>query len=153
SAPRSSVDLDRATRVLRQRVAPVAERALGELHDVALVHQGDALSLMLDRVRNRGPDEARRALETHRLDANTDRSAARPVRAADRLPKRGSFRLGAETDLLERLRELLLEEVEQPLRFGRARRPFDAGVDVFGVLPEDHHVDLLGALDRRRHAL
>ena len=26
------------------------------------------------------------------------------------------------------------------------------GVDVLGVLPEDHHVDLLGVLHRRRHA-
>ena len=31
--------------------------------------------------------------------------------------------------------------------------PLDAGVDVLGVLAEDHHVDLLGALHRRGHAL
>ena len=29
----------------------------------------------------------------------------------------------------------------------------DAGVDVLGVLAEDHHVDLLGCLDGRGHAL
>ena len=31
---------------LRHLVAPVAERALGELHDVALVHDGDGLPLL-----------------------------------------------------------------------------------------------------------
>ncbi len=39
------------------------------------------------------------------------------------------------------------------LRLGRALLDLEAGVDVFGVLPEDHHVDGLGALHRRRHAL
>ena len=45
------------------------------------------------------------------------------------------------------------EEVEHLLRFGRAGGVLDAGVDVFGVLAEDHHVDLLRMLHRRRHAL
>ena len=35
----------------------------------------------------------------------------------------------------------------------RALRPLDAGVDVLGVLAEDHDVHQLGTLDRRRHAL
>ena len=30
---------------------------------------------------------------------------------------------------------------------------FDAGIDVFGILAEDHHVHLIGAFHRRRHAL
>ena len=34
-----------------------------------------------------------------------------------------------------------------------ARLELDARVDVFGVLAEDHHVDLLGRLHRRGHAL
>jgi hypothetical protein len=37
-----------------------------------------------------------------------------------------------------------------PISFGR---PLDAGVNVLGVLAEDHHVDLLGPFDRRGHAL
>ena len=39
------------------------------------------------------------------------------------------------------------------LRFGRALFDLEARVDVFGVLAEDHHVDQLGVLHRRRHAL
>ena len=59
----------------------------------------------------------------------------------------------AEPDLLELLRELLREEVEHLLRLRRAGGVLDAGVDVFRVLAEDHHVHLLGMLHRRRHAL
>ena len=36
---------------------------------------------------------------------------------------------------------------------GDSAGPLDAGVDVLGVLAEDHHVDLLGVLDRRGHAV
>ena len=39
------------------------------------------------------------------------------------------------------------------LRFRRALFDLEAGVDVLGVLPEDHHVDGFGVLHRRRHAL
>src|SRR5438094_6467614 len=41
---------------------------------------------------------------------------------------------------------------DQLPRLGALRRPLDAGVDVLGVLAEDHHVDLLGALHRARYA-
>ncbi len=58
----------------------------------------------------------------------------------------------AEADLLELLRKLLREEIENLLRFRRAGGVLDAGVDVFRVLAEDHHVDFLGMLDRRGHA-
>src|SRR5207245_7328145 len=53
----------------RERVAPVAEGALGELHDVALVDEGQALALEVDGVTDRGPDEALRAFPGDRLDA------------------------------------------------------------------------------------
>src|SRR6185436_9804195 len=59
----------------------------------------------------------------------------------------------AEPDVLERLGKFLRQEVEHLLRVVAPRGPLDAGVDVLGVLAEDHHVDLLGMLDRRRHAL
>src|SRR5690606_7356291 len=42
---------------------------------------------------------------------------------------------------------------EHLLRVGRARLELDAGVDVLGVLAEDHHVDVAGLLHRRGHAL
>src|SRR6266542_4184509 len=123
----------RAELPLRERVAPVPERSLGELHDVALVDEGDALSLQADRVVDRRADEALRALARDRLHADAGRAG--------------------EPDLLELLRELPLEEGEDLLRLLGARLPLDAGVDVLGVLAEDHHVDLLRVLHRRRDAL
>ena len=48
--------------------------------------------------------------------------------------------------------ELVLEQLDELLRLGRALLDLEAGVDVLGVLPEDHHVDQLGVLHRRRHA-
>src|SRR5438132_10145983 len=41
---------------------------------------------------------------------------------------------------------------DQLPRLGALRRPLDAGVDVLGVLAEDHLGDLLGAFHRARHA-
>ena len=46
-------NLHGAELALRQVVAPVAERALGELHDVALVHERHALALVRDGVLDR----------------------------------------------------------------------------------------------------
>src|SRR5690606_896038 len=39
-----------------------------------------------------------------------------------------------------RLRELVREKIEELSSLGAPTRPLDAGVDVFGVLAEDHHV-------------
>src|SRR2546427_4858048 len=61
--------------------------------------------------------------------------------------------LAPEADFLELLGKLLRPEVEDLLRLRRPGRVLDAGVDVLGVLPEDHHVDLLGPLHRARHPL
>ena len=49
-APRAAVDLVRAELTFRQFVAPIAKSAFGELHDVALVDEGDALALVDARV-------------------------------------------------------------------------------------------------------
>ena len=116
---------------LHQGVAPVAERALGELHDVALVHQRDALALVQDGVVERRANEPLGPLARDRLDAD-----ARRAREADVLHA-----------------HLVLQERDHLLRLGRFGGPLDAGVDVLGVLAEDHHVDLLGPLHRRRNAL
>ena len=44
-APRPAVDFDGAEELLRHLVSPVAERAFGELHDVALVHKRHILAV------------------------------------------------------------------------------------------------------------
>ena len=45
-----------------------------------------------------------------------------------------------------------LEEIHHPAGLVGAGLVLDAGVDVLGVLAEDHHVHVLGRLDRRGHA-
>src|SRR5438034_4262608 len=113
-----------------ERVAPVAERALGELHDVALVDEGDAPALVAERVVDRGAGETLGALARHGLHAD----------AAG----------GREADLLDP--QVALQERDQLPRLGALYRPLDAGVDVFGVLAEDDYIDLLWPLHRARHA-
>ena len=55
--------------LLGKLVAPVAERAFGELHDVPLVHDRDALAPGGDRVLDGGAEQAARAFPGDRLDA------------------------------------------------------------------------------------
>ena len=114
-------------------IAPVAEGAFGELLDVALVDQGQALALVLDRVLEGRADEALRAFLRDRLDADT----------------RGV----GEADFRVRLREGLLEHIEEFLVVLGAGLELDAGVDVFGVFAEDHHVHFLGVLHGGGHPL
>src|SRR5690606_20141627 len=91
--------------LLGERIGPVAERAFRELHDVALVHDREALALVRDRVLERRTDETLRALLRHGLDADSGR-----VR---------------EADLLVVLRECLLKQLEELLVLGRARLELD----------------------------
>ena len=88
------------------------------------------LRLWLDRVIERGANEPLAALARDRLDAD-----ARGV---------------GEADFLDA--HLVLQKFDDLLSLGRLGRPFDARVDVFGVLAEDHDVEFLGMLDRARHA-
>src|SRR5690606_19539352 len=53
----------------RHVIAPVAERALGELHDVALVDERHALAPVLERVADARGHEALRTERRDRLDA------------------------------------------------------------------------------------
>ncbi len=108
-------------------VAPVAECALGELLDVALVDERDGAALALHRVLDGGAHEALRTRFGHGFDADA----------------------GVGPDLPA---VLVVEEVDEAFDLGRALLELLAGVDVLGVLPEDHHVDVLGVLHRRRHA-
>jgi len=104
-------------------VAPVAERALGEFHDVSLVHQGHRFPVVVDGVLYRLAHQVLRIDDTDRLDA--DASVQRDLRV---------HLLGQEVDQLLRLRAPLL--------------PFNAGVHVFHVLPVDDHIHFLGLLYR-----
>ena len=90
----------------------------------------DRLPVVVDRVPDRLAHQSLGSLARHRLDADAGRCR--------------------EADLLDA--HLLDQEIDQllrPLGFGF---PFDAGIDVLGVLAEDHHVDLFRGLDRARHA-
>src|SRR6187399_3441508 len=55
-APGPAIELDRAKLALRQLVAPVTKGALGELHDVALVDERQALALVGNRIFKGGPN-------------------------------------------------------------------------------------------------
>src|SRR5262249_42470296 len=79
-----------------QLVTPLAERPLGELHDVALVHQGDALAMILKRVVDRSAHEPLRSILGNRFDADRARFG--------------------ETDFLVVLGKMLLEQADQSAR-------------------------------------
>ncbi len=113
-----------------QRVSPLAERALGELHDVALVDERDAFARVAQRVLDGRARQSLRSLARDRLDADAAGLGKPDLRDA----------------------HLVLEERDQLARLGGLGRPLDAGVDVLRVLAEDHHVDLLGPLHGTRHA-
>ena len=114
-----------------QGVAPVAEGALRELHDVALVHEGQALALELERVAQGRAHQALRPLLRDGLDPDGAR-----LREADLL----DLHLG-------------LQPGDDLLRLRRARGPLHAGVDVLRVLAEEDHVHVLRPLHRAGHAL
>ena len=118
--------------LLRQRIAPVAEAAFGVLHDVALVHQRDG-----------------RACRCRSRTASPCAPAARCLRRETGLmpmPEVSGKRI-----LVTPIS--FMQELDQLLGLVAAGLVLDAGVDVLRVLAEDHHVDLLGLLHRRGHAL
>jgi hypothetical protein len=88
------------------------------------VNERHAVTLLADGVVERRPDKSLGTGLGHGLDAD---AGVRPDR-----PPVGDF--------------------EKPKEAPRIVAPFlelETGVDVLGVLPEDHHVDLLGVLHRR----
>ena len=96
-------------------------------------------------------NEAHTARAADRLDSDSHADLV-AFRRADLFPKVRCFLLCAETDFVEFLRKFLLEKIEDLLRLRRARRVLDAGIDVFRVFPEDHHVHFLWVLDGRGDA-
>ena len=150
-APWTAVDFNGPEELLGDLVSPVAKRAFGELHDVALVDQRDISPFRRDGVTNGAVYQALGAQITDWLQSDADLHRRHPVWGANLLqhPLPACAGFGAsEPDLLELLRELLGEEVEDLLRFRRAGRVLDTGVNVFRVLAEDHHVHFFWMFDR-----
>ncbi len=114
--------------VLRELVSPVSECALGELHDIALVHQGDDLLSVGKGILYGHLHQSPGAGYGYGLDADA------------RVFPDGRFH-GP------------VEEFDDPARLGRALAPLDAGVDVLGVFPENSDVYEFGPLHRGGGAL
>src|SRR5213080_3705231 len=112
----------------RDSVAPLPKAALGEFHDVALVHQGHRRQPRVDRMLDRLRDEALRAELGYRLDP--DGAPRANLRA-----------------------EALRKELDDRVRLGAPGLVLDPRVHVFDVLAEDHDVQLLGLPHRTRHAI
>ncbi|KAF1858247.1 hypothetical protein Lal_00014748 [Lupinus albus] len=129
-APRAAIDQLGAELALCQRIPPVAEAAFRVLHDIALVDNRNGRLVVVDRILERLAHEALRAFARHGLDAD-----------------RGRFR---EADLAHA--HLAGQEFDDFFSFRRFGGPFDAGVDVFRVFAEDHHIRLVRLAQRRRHA-
>ncbi|CUJ18194.1 Uncharacterised protein [Achromobacter kerstersii] len=130
-APRAAVDQLRTEFLLQQLVAPVAEATFRELHDVALVHQGQRRAVIVDDILRGLAHQALGAFARHGLDAD-----GRGVREADLLHA-----------------ELGLQELDQLLGLLAFGHVFNTRVDVFRVLAENHHIGLFGFTHRRGHAL
>ena len=111
--------------LLRDVAEDVEEEPVGELHDVRLRHARDALAAVGARVLEREADDPLGALAADRLD--------RDARAGGDL-----------------LRLQLVELADHLLGLRRARLVLDPGVEVFGVLADEHEVDAVVA---RAHAL
>ena len=105
----------------RQLVAPILESPLGELHDVALVHQRHRRSVMVDGI----------------LDGLAHQPFATEL--ADRLDADGRA-------LAHVFAQPVAHEGDDGVGFFRIRFPLDARIDIFGVLAIDDDVHLLGVL-------
>src|SRR5690606_32876257 len=119
--PRATIKQLGAKALGSQLIAPVLEGPLGVFHDVALVHQSDTGLVVVDGVLDRLAHQALGTLAGDRLDADTT-----------------AF---VEADLGDA--HFLTQEADQLGRLRTVGGPFDTGVNVFRVLPEDNHVGQL----------
>ena len=147
-APRTALNLFRAEILLRDFISPVAERAFGKFHDVALVHQRHAFAAIGDCVGNRAVNQAHAAGTTDRFDADSYANFV-AFRRANLFPELRRSLLGAKANFVEFLWKFLFKKIENRLRFGSARGEFNARVDVFRVFPKDYHVHFLRVLEGR----
>ena len=115
-----------------QLVSPLAERALGKLLDVALVHQRHTLAASLQRMKNRHAHQAFGSGHRHRLDAHA--------------------RIQPDL-LLAALQHVFVEKLDQFRALRSSLFPLDACVHILSVLAVDHHIHAFGIFHRRRHAL
>ena len=90
------------------------------------MHERDTRAIVLDGVLDRGADQTLGTRLRNRLDADSGVLTDGPA-------------------------EALLQQRDELVGLGCSLFELEARVDVFGVLAEDHHVDGLGALHRRRH--
>ena len=116
-----------------QVIAPVAEATFGELHDIALVHQGHIRAVRFNGILDSRTHQTLRAFLRYGLDAET-----------------GGLR---ETNLVGTLREFGRKPVKEFLCFGRAALKLDTGVDIFRILAEDNHIHLLRGFHRGFNSL
>src|SRR6266705_1752227 len=112
----------------RDLVPPLSKPALGELHDVALVHERDRGAPRVDRVLNRLRHQPLRPELRHWLDA--DRAAGADLRVV-----------------------ALRQESDDGVRGVASSLVLDARIDVLDVLAEDHDVELAGLLHGGRDPL
>ena len=128
--PRAAIEQGRAELFRRYLVGPFLEGTFGELHDVAFVHDGQRVAVIVDHVLQGLARQALGAFAGYRLDADAA--------------------VFVETDLGDA--HFFFKELDDLGGFRRTGLPLDASVDVFGVLAEDGHVDVARLFHRARHA-
>ena len=111
-------------------VAPFAEGSLGELLDISLVDDGHRLAVVIQRKLDRSPHQPLRPCNRDRLHPNS--------RIQPHL-------------LLRPLQHLVVHKCNELRRLGCSLAELDSGVDVLGILAEDHHIQLLRVLHRAGH--
>src|SRR6266478_310223 len=116
----------------RQVIAPVAERALGKLLDVALVHQRNALLVVRQRVLDGPAHQPFRPRWRNRLDAH----AGVPANL-----------------LLAILQHFVVQKFEELLRFRRTGFPLDPDIHILGILAKDEYIHFFRLAHRRRYTL
>ena len=106
-------------------ISPLAERAFGELLDVAFVDERNRFVFIVESMLDGHAHQTFRAGYGHGFDADA----------------------GIEADLLlAAFQHVMVKEFDQAFGVGRAFFPFDAGVNVFCVFAEDDDVHALGML-------
>ena len=101
SAPRAAIHFFGAKHILRHFITPITKRAFGELHDVALVHQGYTFAVVANGVADRAVNQTHATRIAHWFDPNAYTNLGGKIFCSDGTPKLLSFFLRAETNLLE----------------------------------------------------